>query len=93
MTDVKIIGEANHLLSIDEIFVFVTKDATGNEGVAAFNGPNNMVFPMVCADKARVDSLRPIAVQIAEHTGCEIKLIRFSNREELETITPEATKQ
>jgi len=71
---------------IDELFVFVASDADG-EGVPAFwNG--NFMLPLVCADKARVDSLREIAAQMARESGNKITPVRFSVREELEVIAP-----
>ena len=50
--------------------------------------PNGKTFmPFVCADKARMESLRPLAKQISEKTGQKIKLIRLKNREEIEDIS------
>lgn len=67
--------------------VFVAED--GDEGIAAFYDPRTQThIPMVAADEARVDSLRPIAQQIASASGCTIRLFRFQVREMLEEITP-----
>ena len=92
MPEMKMIGEANHLLAISEVFVFITKDATGNEGIPAVQ-VGDMMMPMVCADIDRVESLRSFARQMAEDSGIEIKLVHFSERTELETIAPAKTKQ
>lgn len=71
---------------IDELFAFVSVDKDGTEGVcAAF--VRGVWMPLVGADMARVDSLRPIASVVAEESGMTIRLIRFCKREELETIT------
>jgi hypothetical protein len=74
------------LKRIDELFVFVASDADG-EGVPAFFD-GSVMLPLVCADKARVDSLREIARQMARESGNKITLCRFSVREELEVIEP-----
>jgi hypothetical protein len=74
------------LLRIDEVFVFVASVEDG-EGVPAFSA-GNMFFPLVCADKARVDSLREMARAMALLSGNKITLCRFSVREELEVIEP-----
>lgn len=74
------------LLRIDEIFAFIATDGDG-EGLPAFSR-GNMMLPMVCADKARVDSLRSIARDMARQTGNKITLVRFSVCEELEVIEP-----
>lgn len=75
------------MLRIDEMFAFVAIDKTG-EGVMGFMGPSGQWFPMVGADMARVDQLRPMAQEIARTSGKEIKLLKFSKREELEVIKP-----
>lgn len=74
------------LLRIDELYAFIAQDADG-EGLPAFrDGP--VMLPMVCADKARVDSLREKAKEIARASGNRITLCRFSVREEIEVIEP-----
>ena len=74
---------------IDEMFVFVAED-DDSEGITAFVHPQTgMAFPLVAADAERVDSMRPIAQNIASMSGKSIKLIKFSVREELETLEPQ----
>lgn len=74
------------LLRIDELYAFIAQDADG-EGLPAFMH-NGMMLPMVCADKARVDSLREMARMMARESGNKITLCRFSVREEIEVIEP-----
>lgn len=75
-------------LKIEEIFAFISTDENG-EGVIAdtmiMHG-ELMQMPFVCADKARVDSLRKRAKEIAKMSGKKIKLIRLSLREDIEEI-------
>lgn len=78
-------GKKTHL-RIDELFAFIASDTDG-EGLPAFRD-GNVMLPMVCADKARVDSLREIARLIAKTSGNKITLCRFSVREEIEVIEP-----
>jgi hypothetical protein len=76
-------------LRIDEIFAFIVTDTDGTEGVAAFLAPKSGGWmPMVAADRARVDSLMPMARDLARHGGVTIRLTRFSTREILEEIKP-----
>ncbi len=82
-----ILNDKKTLLHIDEVFVFIAQDQDG-EGVPAFMAPNGVMFPLVCADKARVDSLRAKARMIARESGNKITLARFSVREEIEVIEP-----
>ncbi len=82
-----IIEEENHLLRIDEMFAFITTDKKGNEGVAAYYSRElGGMLPMVGADMARVESLKPKAQEVARLAGCRVRLVRFSKREELEVI-------
>lgn len=72
---------------ITELFAFITEDSgPDDEGVVAFNVEGHVWMPMVAADRARVDSLRPMAEAIAKATGQKIHLVRFSTREVLEEI-------
>lgn len=70
---------------ITEIFAFIATEADGREGVvAAMLG--GMMVPLVGADQARVKSLLPLARQIAQATGRQVQLARFSVREDLEVL-------
>jgi hypothetical protein len=74
---------------IDEMYAFVAEDED-SEGITAFVHPHSgMAFPLVAADKERVDSLREIAQNIASMSGKPVKLIKWSVREELETLEPQ----
>lgn len=65
-------------------FVFV--DCHGNEGVLAMQKKDGEWMPLIAADHARVESFRPYAESIAKRLNKPVKLIRFSVREEIETI-------
>lgn len=80
-----VINPKKTLLRIDEVFVFIASDADG-EAVPAFMAPNGLWFPMVCADKARVDSLRIKARELARESGNKITLAQFTAREDMEVI-------
>ena len=77
---------ANYLKKITEVYVFASVDS-GGEGVIGQTvhvGGRETFMPFVCADKTRMESLKPIAKQLARDQGIKIKLIRLSVREELE---------
>jgi hypothetical protein len=71
---------------IGEVHAYLVVAANGDEGIAAFHTGQGWM-PMVCADRTRIESLRPIAEQLARETGQEIKLVRFAVRTDVETIT------
>lgn len=70
---------------ITTIHAFVATEDDGTDGIIGeYMGGGWM--PFVCADEARVDSLRPIAQQIVKQLKKPVKLVRFSVREDLEDI-------
>ncbi len=71
-------------LRIDELFLFVAENEEG-EGLIGHRSGDQWI-PFVCADKARLNSLRPMAENIARESGKKIKLIKFTTRTELEVI-------
>lgn len=71
---------------ITEIYAFIAVGPDGDEGVCGFQSAGTFM-PMVCADQARVDSLRPVAVSLAAITGARITLAKFSVREDMEVIS------
>lgn len=71
---------------ITEMFAFVTEDkGPDDEGVVGMKLGSDWM-PLVGADMKRATLLKPIAEGIARATGKKIKLIHFTNREELEEI-------
>lgn len=72
---------------IKTIHAFVV-DGSEGEGLAGFM--NGAVFmPMVAADEARIESLKGVAREIATATKRPIKILRFSVREQVDTIEPD----
>lgn len=76
----------NTLLRIDEIWAFVSVDETG-EGLCAIPTAGGLM-PMIAADKARLESLKAMASQIAKMSGKTVKLIKLSSRQELQEWHP-----
>lgn len=67
---------------ITECFMFICQDSDSNdEGVPAVR-IGEVWAPLVCADMARVDSMRKYALKVAK-TGKSVRLVRFSQMEEL----------
>lgn len=78
----------NYLEKITEIYAFVSVDE-GGEGVVGMTLPidgRETFMPFVCADKSRMESLKPIAKDIAKASGKTIKLIKMTNRKDIETL-------
>lgn len=71
---------------ITEMYAFIVED-TGpeDEGVVGFRTSTGWI-PLVGADMKRVESLRPLARQIGMDMDKKVKLVHFTNREDLEEI-------
>lgn len=82
----------NYLEKITEVYVFASVDE-GGEGIIGMTmeiEPGRETFmPFVCADKARMESIKPMAKDIAKANGKTVKLIRLSVREEIEVYEHE----
>lgn len=68
-------------LKIEKMYAFVVKDEEG-EGIMAFKS-NNIWMPMVGADFKRVESLLPIAKELAKTSGKGFKILQFDNRKDV----------
>jgi hypothetical protein len=70
---------------VTEIFAWVVEDARGGEGIpAAMIG--GRIMPLIGADRARIESLREHAIAARIMTAQPVRLVRFSNREIVETL-------
>jgi len=71
---------------IEEMYAFVAEDSgPDDEGVVAMS-VDGVLLPLVGADMARVESLKPIARSISARTGKKVKLLHFTQREDLEDV-------
>jgi hypothetical protein len=84
-----VIDIPKNIAIIKEIYAFVSSDQDG-EGIIgerlSINGMMTMM-PFICADKERMETLRPLAIKIGNETGKKIKLIKFTGREEIQVIS------
>lgn len=72
---------------IETLTAYVAVDpADGDEGVVGHRMPDGTTMPLIGADETRIKDLRPYAEAVAAATGQQIKLVRFSVREDLEVI-------
>ena len=76
---------------IEEMYAFIVEDnGPDDEGVVAIQSEEGdqgwLWLPLVGADMARVESLKPIARGIGNQIGKKVKLVHFTNREDLGVI-------
>jgi len=74
--------------TIDVLYAFVVVDDDGSEGIPAFTTPDGRVWPMVAADQARIESMRPMAQGIADQARRPVELNRFLGRQRVEQLLP-----
>ncbi len=71
---------------IDSLYAFVAEDSgPEDEGIIGVQTEQGWL-PLVGADMARVEALRPLAKSIGQQTGKTIKLLHFETRKEVEII-------
>jgi hypothetical protein len=76
---------------ITSISAFLSVGPDDEEGViGAPIGPNRTWVPLIAADEARLQALMPVAREIAATVNFHVRLVRFTHREEVCDITPEA---
>jgi hypothetical protein len=78
----------NTMPRIERIWAWLTVDAAGEECVLAGPSPSPFggLMPLIAADEARLESLRPIARAIAAGAKMRVVLARFETRSDLELL-------
>lgn len=78
---------------ITTLTAFIAIDpADDSEGVVSFtNFFTGASEPLIGADDARIMQLRPMAEASAAALGVEVKLVRFTQREDIDTIKPKGS--
>jgi hypothetical protein len=77
----------NYMGRIDRLWAFLSLD-DGGEGVVAAPFGGGLTAPLIAADKARLDSLIPMARQLAKVFGKPIRLAKFDQRTDVEIYQP-----
>ena len=76
----------NYMGRIDRIWAFLSLDDGGEGMVAAPFG--DLMVPLIAADKARLESLIPMARRLATLLGKPIRLAKFDQRTDVEIYQP-----
>lgn len=64
---------------IERLYAWIAEEPDGGEGVCSIQ-LGDVHYPMVGADRARIESLRQHAQDVARITGYRIRLVEFSAR-------------
>jgi hypothetical protein len=73
---------------IDEMYAFVAVDEDGDEGIPAFSN-GQWLLPLVGADMDRVKSLMQVAQEMANQSQRPLKILRFSQTEQIGEVNPQ----
>lgn len=68
---------------IGAIHAFIAVDGDGDEGLVVIHG-----IPAIAADEKRLRELQPMVEGIAAASAIKVKLVRFDQRTDVETIDP-----
>lgn len=68
---------------IPELFVFLSLDADGNEGITASILPNLGSTPLVTSKRRIAEQMKAIAAEIARMSGKPVRLVRFTAGDEI----------
>lgn len=78
---------------IKDVVAIVGIGDDDEEGIPAWHTPAGPL-PLIGTDRIRVEQLKIMAQEIADETGKNFKVVRFSVREEIgEIISKKATRQ
>jgi hypothetical protein len=77
--------QLNTLLSIDSVWMAVSVDDDGTEGVCALN-VNGQWFPLIAADEKRLPFVLAQAEMIAKRDQRLVRIIKLTSREEFKVI-------
>ena len=72
---------------VTEIWAWLAVGDDNEEGIVAFQGPDGGL-PLVMADRTRLDSLRSLAEGVARQGDKTLRLVKFSVREEIDSLPP-----
>lgn len=67
---------------MNELYVVISKDEKGDGICAMMTGNGGM--PMVFGRKELLDDIRPIVKEMAEATGLELRIVRYTKQELIE---------
>lgn len=73
---------------IHSVWAFTMIDDDGSEGIISMTLPGLGTTPLLGADLARVESLRPYAQKVATQLGKPVTLSHYSVRTDQEVILP-----
>lgn len=72
---------------IETITAFVGVDEKGEESLLMMRDPEGQVYPMITSNDVNIEYMISGSQQLVDERGMEIRIVRFSNRELVQTLT------
>jgi len=80
-------GNGSGFARIDALWAWISTDpGDEEEGLIGYRTPDGWWMPLVGADRERIESYRWHAELVKAATGQPVKLVRFSERTDIEVI-------
>jgi hypothetical protein len=73
---------------LNQLWLVTYINETGDEVVAQAKLANGSYAPFIAADQARLESMMPAARGLAKANNIKMRLIKFTNRVDIENIVP-----
>ena len=73
---------------LNQLWLVTYINETGEEVVAQAKLANGSNAPFIAADQARLESMMPAARSLAKANNIKMRLIKFTNRVDIENIVP-----
>ena len=73
---------------IQDIYAYLCIHDDGDEGIVGVQLADGAWLPLIAADLERLSILADYAEGVSRRTGKQIKLVRFTVREDLEVVNP-----
>lgn len=77
------------MAKLAELYAFTASDQEGNESIVGFAHPQDprVMVPLVAQSREGMEQFRPFAEKLAEAMKAPVSLVRFTVRENVETIS------
>jgi hypothetical protein len=86
-TEVKL-PSADNVQRINQLWLVTMIDETGEEVVVQAKLTNGSYAPLIAADPVRLNTMLPAAHDIAKTRNINLRLIKLTDRSDVEVITP-----
>jgi hypothetical protein len=73
---------------ITQLWLITAVNAAGLEVIIQAESPNGEKAPLITADPARLEAIMPVARDLAKTNHTKLRLIKLTNRVDVEDIVP-----